>query len=201
MKKWPGQVQKFTYSLMNQDLATSSRTFTDLLKNLPRQALANLFPLTLLVLKFSQWWYSPSSPRLSHAESGGSEGRVKVTPPAILKPAVKGWTELNEIRQKLEAAEEAEVSEEEGSDDDTDDDSETSSEDLPMTPNKASGELAYGHCPLCALAWTNPTATPTGYIGCYTCLYRFIDRMGICPVTGLDLKGEGGVESLRKVLV
>ena len=75
------------------------------------------------------------------------------------------------------------------------DGSDTSSSFATKTP------LAYGHCPICREPWANPTALPTGYVGCYLCLYRFVEREGVCPVTGGDLAGMGGVDSLRKVLV
>ncbi|KAH8089169.1 Pex12 amino terminal region-domain-containing protein, partial [Filobasidium floriforme] len=157
-----------------------SSTATTLLASLPRHALSNLFPLTLLALKFSQWWYSPNSPRASHAEESSPGDRVRVPPPGMLRPAERGIS------------------------------SSSSEPSLPSTPpefvdgSEASTErkkpLAYGHCPICEEPWSNPTALPTGYVGCYLCLYRFVEREGVCPVTGGDLAGMGGVDSLRKVL-
>jgi hypothetical protein len=138
----------------------------------------------------------------------------------MLRPAERGWTGLNERRRRTGAVIHEEQSEgeqgkvEEKLDRDWDDDSISSSSSepsLPSTPpefvdgseasTKRKKPLAYGHCPICEEPWSNPTALPTGYVGCYLCLYRFVEREGVCPVTGGDLAGMGGVDSLRKVLV
>lgn len=72
----------------------------------------------------------------------------------------------------------------------------------PSTPtNLPYNPLPPNTCPLCLQPWTNPTITPTGYVGCYLCLYRFVEREGRCPVTGVGLEEMGGVEGLRKVLI
>lgn len=99
----------------------------------------------------------------------------------------------------------------EGSLDDGSSSASTASEDLssPSTPTSATDvspkaqfkTLPYGSCPICLQPWTNPTITPTGYVGCYLCLYKFVDRYGKCPVTGMDMKASGGVDGLRKVLI
>jgi hypothetical protein len=197
---------------------------------LPRQTLANLFPLTLLALKFSQWWYSPNSPRHSHIEETGGKDRVKVPPPRMIRPAEKGWTSLNEKRKGGRDTGVNENSESDQDDDEGrenqlqekaeksslstwDDDSvSSSSSELSVSktsPQSITGSIApderqtpaYGHCPICEEPWTNPTTLPTGYVGCYLCLYRFVEKREVCPVTGIDLRKMGGVESLRKVLI
>lgn len=148
----------------------------------------------------------------------------------MVRPAERGWTALNEKKrrdgtspwtgptiQEDESGEDQEA--EDKLDRDWDDDSVSSSSSSSSisssglrTPpesddgsdtshDKSKKPLAYGHCPVCEQPWANPTALPTGYVGCYLCLYRFVERQGVCPVTGCDLGGIGGVESLRKVLV
>jgi len=208
--------------LLQDTLASSS-----LLRSLPRQALTNLFPITLLALKFSQWWYSPASPRTAHMEETGGKDRVRVPPPRMIRPIEKGWTGLNPKRrggrdlggdgdgQDSESDEdivEDEVVEEESEyaplnwDDDSVSSSSSGIKTPPASRHDAASPgsrkpLAYGHCPICEEPWANPTTLPTGYVGCYLCLYRFVEKREICPVTGISLKDMGGVDSLRKVLV
>jgi hypothetical protein len=208
--------------LPQDTLASSS-----LLKSLPRQALSNLFPITLLALKFSQWWYSPASPRTAHMEETGGKDRVRVPPPRMIRPIEKGWTGLNEKRRGARdlggdddghdsdsnediVADDVVEEESEYAPMNWDDDSVSSSSSGITTPPASTDDaassgsrkpLAYGHCPICEEPWANPTTLPTGYVGCYLCLYRFVEKREICPVTGVSLKDMGGVDSLRKVLV
>lgn len=235
---------------LSKDAATRDSGFRALLSSLPQKVLSNLFPLTLLALKFSQWWYSPASPRLSHGEaSGESHNRVKLPPPRMILPAEKGWSNLNHRRRRTPKVQDEQSGSTAGHDTalDSDEDDEwdkvedvedvdkdrmplaqrrgsssssSSGESLPTTPpneqtrlpssqtsqkaitNSPVKALPYGTCPLCGVQpWANPTATPTGYVGCYVCLYRFVEANGKCPVTGVDLEAMGGVDSLRKVLV
>lgn len=159
----------------------------------------SIFPMTLLALKFSQWWYSPFSPRLSHVENE-KENQVWVPPPKMVRPGKKGWSDLNVKRIAMtKSSEDTQEDEEEaGSDTDSLDTASTESLD---TPPASPLPVVYGRCPLCSLPWANPSTTPTGYVACYTCLFKFIEKEGKCPVTGIELKQYGGVESLRKVLV
>jgi hypothetical protein len=160
------------------------------------------------------------------AEISGKD-RVRVPPPRMIRPAEKGWTGLNEKRRGLcdlggdddgnddDESDEGTVEDELVADESEsapmnwDDDSVSSSSGI-ATPPASINEtgspehrkpLAYGHCPICEEPWANPTTLPTGYVGCYLCLYRFVEKREICPVTGVSLKDMGGVDSLRKVLV
>jgi hypothetical protein len=141
----------------------------------------------------------------------------------MLRPAERGWTGLNEKKQRDSRTVQAGAGEEEDDQEQEDveekldrgwdDDSVSSSLSEPLLPSTppesedgsehptSKKPLAYGHCPICEETWANPTALPTGYVGCYLCLYRFVEREGVCPVTGSDLTSMGGVDSLRKVLV
>lgn len=103
----------------------------------------------------------------------------------------------------------------EDDDSDSDSDNEDSDGSVPST-NGPSGETTpgtplselpdsnlryrpqtYGSCVICSNEWANPTITPTGYMGCYLCLYGTIEKHGTCPVTGVLMR----VDELRKVLV
>ncbi|CAH0483026.1 unnamed protein product [Peronospora belbahrii] len=38
-------------------------------------------------------------------------------------------------------------------------------------------------CPLCKKKRANPAMTPSGYVFCYPCIYRYIEQHGECPIT------------------
>ncbi|KAM0792084.1 hypothetical protein ACM66B_004788 [Microbotryomycetes sp. NB124-2] len=44
----------------------------------------------------------------------------------------------------------------------------------------------------------NVTALPTGYVGCYKCLFAHVQEFGTCPVT--KVKISGGTDELRKII-
>lgn len=51
-------------------------------------------------------------------------------------------------------------------------------------------------CPLCKKGRTNPAMVSTsGYVYCYPCIYRFIDKNGWCPVTKMPAR----VEHIRRL--
>ena len=66
-------------------------------------------------------------------------------------------------------------------------------------------------CPICDREITNPTATQTGYVFCYPCVFKWVQdgdgpgfegddgRKGRCPVTGVQLLG--GTEGLRRLMI
>ena len=98
----------------------------------------------------------------------------------MVRPAQRGKSGLNPEREREaeKAGDGSESDDEEGS-------------VVPGTPE----DVPYGTCPICITPWANPTITPTGYTGCYLCLYRVVERDGRCPVTG----GLVRVDELRKV--
>ncbi|KAI9319269.1 Pex12 amino terminal region-domain-containing protein [Dichotomocladium elegans] len=60
---------------------------------------------------------------------------------------------------------------------------------VPNTPNT---------CPLCLVCpINNPTALPSGYVFCYTCVYRYVEEHDRCPVTWI--KTERNIKDLTKV--
>ncbi len=187
-------------------------TIISTLRALLRSAIHNSLPISLLSLKFLQWWYSPLSPR---GAIGGSRGTVggaakglgKVGPPKMILPMEEGATALNPKRVITAVKDMVADDGDDGDDgDDSDSDSDSGSEsndessstsDLPTTP-PTSSTIGYGTCPICLQPWANPSLLSTGYVGCYLCLYDAIQVDGKCPVTGLQLIG--GVEDIRKVL-
>ncbi|KAL1915311.1 uncharacterized protein VTP21DRAFT_6769 [Calcarisporiella thermophila] len=60
---------------------------------------------------------------------------------------------------------------------------------LPSTPNT---------CPLCLKRpIVNPTALPSGYVFCFNCAFRHVEKHFTCPVTLMRIDG---VDQLRKVM-
>ncbi|CAG8536999.1 523_t:CDS:2 [Paraglomus brasilianum] len=57
---------------------------------------------------------------------------------------------------------------------------------IPDTPNT---------CPLCIDELKNPTALPSGYVFCYSCIYPYVEEHGKCPVTLIKVD----IEELRRV--
>lgn len=183
------------------------------IRSLLRSAIHNSLPISLLSLKFLQWWYSPSSPRNAISGSrrtggGGSKGLGRIGPPKMILPMEEGVTALNARRIVIEpevakADGDDGIDSDEDSDSDSDSDSDAGSDKAssvstapPATPTVST--IGYGICPICSQPWANPSLLSTGYVGCYLCLYDAVKANGKCPVTGLDLIG--GVEDIRKVL-
>ncbi|CAG8823898.1 22266_t:CDS:2, partial [Racocetra persica] len=57
---------------------------------------------------------------------------------------------------------------------------------LPESPNI---------CPLCVSQLMNPTAIPSGYVFCYTCIFHYVEEFNRCPITLIKI----GTDELRKV--
>lgn len=201
----------------NQSTSPAIRALVSLLKPiskllaLPSRLPFSINPLAsiLLSLKFLQWWYSPSSPRLTALKDAEQRSRVDVKPPKLISPAAKGRSTVNLQRETEEDVPIARDTED-NSDGDSDSDSDEPKSDFlsahvtPGTPTDAvvQGDLAYrpqayGTCVICTEEWANPTITPTGYMGCYLCLYGSVEKWGVCPVTGVRMR----TDELRKVLV
>ncbi|KAJ9114430.1 hypothetical protein QFC20_001573 [Naganishia adeliensis] len=201
----------------NQSTSPAIRALVSILKpitkllSLPSRLPFSINPLAsiLLSLKFLQWWYSPTSPRLTALKDAEQRSRVDVKPPRMIPPAAKGRSALNLEREKeddVPVAHDTEVDGDSDSDSDSDDAKSDSSSPhtTPGTPTDAvvDGDLgyrpqAYGTCVICTEEWANPTITPTGYMGCYLCLYGSVAKWGACPVTRVRMR----TDELRKVLV
>ncbi|KAJ9098341.1 hypothetical protein QFC19_006465 [Naganishia cerealis] len=168
----------------------------------------------LLALKFLQWWYSPASPRLSAIKGAEERSKVLVKPPRMIPPTLKGRSAVNLEREKEQdddetARADANVDDDSDSDEEVSSDSDSSLNDAiqnatpgtppsqPLDANLQYRPQAYGSCVICSNEWANPTITPTGYMGCYLCLYGTVEKHGTCPVTGVPMR----VDELRKVLV
>ncbi|ORY78175.1 Pex12 amino terminal region-domain-containing protein [Protomyces lactucae-debilis] len=80
----------------------------------------------------------------------------------------------------------------------------SSNVDLPAPPpasmaseeNMASGTK---QCRICGKTIVNPTALQTGYVVCYVCGYKWVERHGTCPVSGVRLLN--GINGLRRLMI
>lgn len=54
-------------------------------------------------------------------------------------------------------------------------------------------------CGLCGQSIVNPTAIQTGFVFCYVCAYRWVQKTSSCPVTGARLLN--GVNGLRRLMI
>ncbi|KAJ3232085.1 ubiquitin-protein ligase peroxin 12 [Chytriomyces hyalinus] len=52
-------------------------------------------------------------------------------------------------------------------------------------------------CPLCVSEVKNPALLPSGYVYCYTCIYKHVEKHNECPVSKLRVVGGGA--SVRKL--
>ncbi|KAK4048795.1 ubiquitin-protein ligase peroxin 12 [Microbotryomycetes sp. JL201] len=70
----------------------------------------------------------------------------------------------------------------------------------PLTENTTSQETTTkkGECCVHKGPIVNVTALPTGYVGCYKCLFAHVREFGTCPVT--NVKINGGTDELRKII-
>lgn len=55
-------------------------------------------------------------------------------------------------------------------------------------------------CGICGHHVTNPTALETGYVFCYVCAHRWIEKHACCPVTGASVLTTGP-SALRRLRV
>ena len=143
--------------------------------------LPSLLPPFLLLLKLSQWWYSPSSPRnLISNPQGGTTGsyHYQILPPrplpilpssGLLTPPPS--PPLSSVEPVMDSGHGYKVTKE-----------------------------TYGDCPLCGDKWINPAVLPSGWVVCWKCGYDAVEGEegdGKCPITGVPV----GPGQLRRVLV
>lgn len=53
-----------------------------------------------------------------------------------------------------------------------------------------------GMCAVHGGEMVNPTALPTGWLGCYKCLFTWVEEEGVCPIEGTKVE----VGDLRKIM-
>lgn len=50
-------------------------------------------------------------------------------------------------------------------------------------------------CPLCEKKRVNSTALPSGYVFCYTCLFKYVEIHAKCPITRIEV----GLQDFRRI--
>ncbi|WVQ84852.1 hypothetical protein IAT38_007009 [Cryptococcus sp. DSM 104549] len=151
---------------------------TSLLSRLPP-----LLPPLLLLLKLSQWWYSPASPRaispLTSSQHSTAATHAGILPPRALPilpssgilPASSSSTPPAAPGESHEGGKEQDALGEDG---------------VAAETRYEVGKETYGLCPLCGKKWQNPAVLPSGWVVCWRC--------GWDAVEGEDEDDDSGYE-------
>lgn len=52
------------------------------------------------------------------------------------------------------------------------------------------------YCPVCKKEWRNATVLAvSGVVGCFGCLEEYVDKNGVCPITGRKC----GVDNMHRI--
>lgn len=139
-----------------------------------------LIPPLLLLLKLSQWWYSPSSPRTltNTATTSSTQIHRSILPPRPLP--ILPLADLLPLTPPTTPPQETQL-------------------DI-SKPKYAVTKENFGKCPLCSKKWQNPAVLPSGWVVCWRCGWDAVEgdeADGRCPITGVEV----GPGQLRRVLV
>ncbi|KAF2467601.1 uncharacterized protein BDR25DRAFT_266518 [Lindgomyces ingoldianus] len=131
-----------------------------------------LLPTSIFALKFLEWWYASDFARQLSKRAAES---IELPPPILpnLPTSPKQPLEPQEKQGPADALKRLSLS---------------SSEkgrrmDPPISASSLLPILTVPHpapatshlCPICALTITTPTASPTGFVYCYTCIHRWLE--------------------------
>lgn len=139
-----------------------------------------LLPPLLLLLKLSQWWYSPSSPR--HIAIASTVNDIAKTHAAILPPrplpilpdvtlhppppsAHNGGEDIDGQRTGSPPPPYVEVAQQQGT------------AEIKQV-KYAVDATTYGTCPICGDKWKNPAVLPTGWVVCWRCGWDALEGEG-----------------------
>ncbi|KAF2631036.1 peroxisome assembly protein 12 [Macroventuria anomochaeta] len=120
-----------------------------------------LLPTSIFALKFLEWWHASDFARQLSRKAAEN---IELPPPVLpsLPPSTNSQsagTENKEMEkdEKLNAA----------------DPPISASTFLPILTVPLPSDSAL--CPICSTPVTNPTASPTGFVYCYTCIHRWVE--------------------------
>ena len=138
-----------------------------------------LLPPLLLLLKLSQWWYSPSSPR--HIAIASTVNDIAKTHTAILPPlplrklpdialypsstALDHADDVNGQHPGSPPPPYAEIARQQGN------------ADIKQVKYEVDAQT-YGTCPICGDKWKNPAVLPTGWVVCWRCGWDALEGEG-----------------------
>ncbi|KAM3424394.1 Peroxisome assembly protein 12 [Cercospora zeina] len=181
----------------------SPRTMSRVLQPKVVTALKLLLPTSIFALKFLEWWHNSDFARqLSKKANEGLE-----LPP----PSISGLPSAARFAAKKSEEKRAEFADEKGerparssslrrdSGFEGPPISATSMLPIltvppPLTADEQ-GENVTALCPICVQAIQTPTAAQTGYVYCYTCIFKWVD--GSHPRQEAFLEGSGDEEGAR----
>ncbi|WWC92657.1 uncharacterized protein L201_007616 [Kwoniella dendrophila CBS 6074] len=128
-----------------------------------------LLPPLLLLLKLSQWWYSPSSPR-SHPSLTANTNTIAATHAAILPPRSLPILPESNLLHKPSLPLTPPLTPEEERDEPP---LQPEQSEIPKASSKKEEykitKDKYGDCPLCGKKWQNPAILPSGWVVCWRC--------------------------------
>ncbi|ODN83968.1 hypothetical protein L202_00007 [Cryptococcus amylolentus CBS 6039] len=131
-----------------------------------------LLPPLLLLLKLSQWWYSPSSPRASSV-LGTEKNTTAETHAAILPPRPLPILPSSSIVSIPSSSQSAPLPSDH-SPPDNDGSENGEKEEVEGKQFKVEKE-DYGKCPLCRKKWQNPAVLPSGWVVCWRCGWEAVE--------------------------
>ncbi|GIZ41229.1 hypothetical protein CKM354_000454200 [Cercospora kikuchii] len=182
----------------------SPRTMSRVLQPRVVTALKLLLPTSIFALKFLEWWHNSDFAR--QLSKKANEG-LELPPPSIsgLSKGVRAAAKKSEEKEKK-----AEFADEKGErprssslrrDSGFDGPPISAASMLPiltvpppLTMNEE-GENVTALCPICVQPIQTPTAAQTGYVYCYTCIFKWVD--GSHPRQEAFLEGSGDEEGAR----
>lgn len=174
----------------------SQRMMTESIYPRLLSSLRILLPTSIFALKFLEWWHASDFARqLSRKATEGLE-----LPPPIISFRLPSSTETQSTKRGF-----SEPSSEKGSVSHRDSGYEgppiSSVTHLPILtvpaphlsdPNDADSSNTTGVCPICLSAVQTPTAAQSGYVYCYTCIFKWIE--GTHPRQEAFMEGSANLE-------
>ncbi|WPG98962.1 Hypothetical protein R9X50_00176400 [Acrodontium crateriforme] len=165
------------------------RTVTNVVYPRLLSSLKILLPTSIFALKFLEWWHASDFARQLTRKA--NEG-LELPPPTISGvQAAKANTRekpSSDDSEKQPSRRDSGISNPPIS----------SLTNLPIltvsapTPSNAENENTTKLCPICVTEITTPTAAQTGYVYCYTCIYKWVD--GVHPRQEAFMEGTGDDE-------
>ena len=130
-----------------------------------------LLPTSIFALKFLEWWHASDFARQLSRKAAEN---IELPPPVL--PNL-----LTDPRRPKKQAQSGSKSGEKSSDISKDDKQKTT--DPPISSSTLLPILTVPHpapstshlCPICGNSITTPTASPTGFVYCYTCIHRWVE--------------------------
>ncbi|KAK5000362.1 ubiquitin-protein ligase peroxin 12 [Elasticomyces elasticus] len=173
----------------------SPRVFAQTIYPRMLSSLRILLPTSIFALKFLEWWHASDFARqLSRKAAEGLE-----LPPPIIAGLNKSSSTL---KKKSDASLSGQMKGEKSESDfsliiATANPPISASTHLPIltVPSNTSDPESSSLCPICKSPIQTPTATPSGFVYCYACIFRWVD--GTHPRQEAFMEGSGEEEAAK----